>query len=873
MEVEVVRSVHSLLKSGSAGHCRPRHHTSPPPGRACQRVPRPREAHITDIHIMGKNKKASRKPGGGQGNTTDAQSSSAASGGARRRRDFGFAGQTGRGANLGIEQPPRVVISDALRASRDRQNRHFVEATELFQSAIRCGKHGDMHNATAQLATAFLLSERAISICGGDEWHDDRLAAVNLIRMIEYVGDEHSAAGTMLEILVGTMVGPSMAMMSGSSADEATMNTIAQIDSQIRWIERQPAIEGVDGKERDHSVPLGATFRRSRLHELRSSLFMRLGDLRRAESALTEAIRLASNRDDRLNLRLLRASLWGAQNMREKPKQFEEFKACADGLHEDNRGHTSCSAWLALLIFESASLGTYRDAVTWLSKMHESMRRQAVLYGESTEAKREEMRGSIIGKVLRIFPREDGGEADGEAAISRALGRKLLDVSVATGIDPEQLGFERREVDGDAAARPTRVLLECAMCGKVGSESSKTGHAISLRRCGQCRMVAYCSVECQKADWAEHKSMCKQAKKIEKARAKEEEKRMESESKGASSSSASSTLREKAEEDPEPPSHGSDMRLQQAQALSRMEARLQADWATHNRHIAEWWHRKSIRERKKLLSILTADTMPDKLPSPDQVKAIFASDDGTGAGVLFDWSLETLVEKSCACGRGPGCGEHHFTDRLLHELFHRASDPSVFADCPECSPRETDYAMCYQMQELGIFEKNPALEHCQYTKLDSDEATMKQGMMRINVERLRSGQVTGPNGVPRSFEQHMAIIKQMAMPGHNLFDASAFHHAHNRRLKAVSLLTLVVDEFFESEKHMPTAHPFARLNGCNHCHASCARNCAVVCKACELTWWCCARCQAADYTHDANCLGDDARNAVAFGRREGLCSY
>ena len=178
-----------------------------------------------------------------------------------------------------------------------------------------------------------------------------------------------------------------------------------------------------------------------------------------------------------------------------------------------------------------------------------------------------------------------------------------------------------------------------------------------------------------------------------------------------------------------------------------------------------------------------------------------------------------------------------------------------------------------RMQELGIFEKNPALEHCQYTKLDSDEATMKQGMMRINVERLRSGQVTGPNGVPRSFEQHMAIIKQMAMPGHNLFDASAFHHAHNRRLKAVSLLTLVVDEFFESEKHMPTAHPFARLNGCNHCHASCARNCAVVCKACELTWWCCARCQAADYTHDANCLGDDARNAVAFGRREGLYSY
>ena len=43
--------------------------------------------------------------------------------------------------------------------------------------------------------------------------------------------------------------------------------------------------------------------------------------------------------------------------------------------------------------------------------------------------------------------------------------------------------------------------MECATCGSSSSSSR-------LRRCSACRLVAYCSVTCQKADWKLHKPVC-----------------------------------------------------------------------------------------------------------------------------------------------------------------------------------------------------------------------------------------------------------------------------------------------------------------------------------------------------------------------------
>ena len=40
----------------------------------------------------------------------------------------------------------------------------------------------------------------------------------------------------------------------------------------------------------------------------------------------------------------------------------------------------------------------------------------------------------------------------------------------------------------------------CAICGLDGT-----------KKCGACKAIIYCSVACQKADWKQHKSICKKA--------------------------------------------------------------------------------------------------------------------------------------------------------------------------------------------------------------------------------------------------------------------------------------------------------------------------------------------------------------------------
>ena len=48
----------------------------------------------------------------------------------------------------------------------------------------------------------------------------------------------------------------------------------------------------------------------------------------------------------------------------------------------------------------------------------------------------------------------------------------------------------------------------CRGCGRA------PGAAVTLKQCVGCKAVSYCSKECQKSDWKQHKPMCKNQKKI-----------------------------------------------------------------------------------------------------------------------------------------------------------------------------------------------------------------------------------------------------------------------------------------------------------------------------------------------------------------------
>ena len=69
----------------------------------------------------------------------------------------------------------------------------------------------------------------------------------------------------------------------------------------------------------------------------------------------------------------------------------------------------------------------------------------------------------------------------------------------------------RRVVDGPDGESEilgsTKRSKQCAKCGKT----EDTNSGVSLRKCGRCKGVKYCSRDCQASHWKEHKKTCKAA--------------------------------------------------------------------------------------------------------------------------------------------------------------------------------------------------------------------------------------------------------------------------------------------------------------------------------------------------------------------------
>ncbi|KAJ7186063.1 hypothetical protein C8R46DRAFT_1289572 [Mycena filopes] len=60
-----------------------------------------------------------------------------------------------------------------------------------------------------------------------------------------------------------------------------------------------------------------------------------------------------------------------------------------------------------------------------------------------------------------------------------------------------------------------RVGLACHTCYKTHVDESPSGNHNGGGRCSGCRRLWYCSAECQKKDWAEHKGLCPAIRSVE----------------------------------------------------------------------------------------------------------------------------------------------------------------------------------------------------------------------------------------------------------------------------------------------------------------------------------------------------------------------
>ena len=80
--------------------------------------------------------------------------------------------------------------------------------------------------------------------------------------------------------------------------------------------------------------------------------------------------------------------------------------------------------------------------------------------------------------------------------------------AVQAAISPSfSVPFVEQSFEGNKMTTEPAALCEtgCRNCGKGNSDDGGKG----LLRCSWCLAVRYCSVECQRADWKEHKKVCK----------------------------------------------------------------------------------------------------------------------------------------------------------------------------------------------------------------------------------------------------------------------------------------------------------------------------------------------------------------------------
>ncbi len=85
------------------------------------------------------------------------------------------------------------------------------------------------------------------------------------------------------------------------------------------------------------------------------------------------------------------------------------------------------------------------------------------------------------------------------AQVAQMEGSENLVMDVITG----EVSMKKKSEDKEKKYYPPNPNWCCSVCDKSDDSNSKT-----MKTCGRCKAVQYCSRECQKADWKEHKKKC-----------------------------------------------------------------------------------------------------------------------------------------------------------------------------------------------------------------------------------------------------------------------------------------------------------------------------------------------------------------------------
>jgi hypothetical protein len=352
----------------------------------------------------------------------------------------------------------------------DPEARDFDRSVELFQAGIRAARAGDLGTGEQKIAAAYLLDRRCMRCyCAvlppGDPEAENYMLDMKLLQKLVRPGGD-DVAQDILQFLLSLYV----AAGNYNCNQELITGTMLDTTKLLKTLEDNPSMEGAP-------TVLEGCLNRPILHFRRADICHAMENIKKAIKEETAALKLNPNLP---LIRASRAEVYCTMNWKEEKQRFQECKRVVDESHPDARHLTRMYGWMSVLALENPTIGTYTDACMLKEKMVVHSSRMRNLYGEIEE--QQQSNADVQRKVRQLFM----------LTAKQLKERKFLDT-----IPKESLVRLPNVPD-------PKIKYFCTQCGKPDKIEGR-----NLFKCSACKQVYYCSKECQRADWKNHKESCK----------------------------------------------------------------------------------------------------------------------------------------------------------------------------------------------------------------------------------------------------------------------------------------------------------------------------------------------------------------------------
>ena len=99
----------------------------------------------------------------------------------------------------------------------------------------------------------------------------------------------------------------------------------------------------------------------------------------------------------------------------------------------------------------------------------------------------------------------------GDKVQIKGTGKDTLDGQYGTVLQRAVGSYELELLSDESAdAKPKKITASIEQVVRLDSSCAKCGGIKNLMQCGRCKKVKYCSPDCQKAHWKEHKAACQE---------------------------------------------------------------------------------------------------------------------------------------------------------------------------------------------------------------------------------------------------------------------------------------------------------------------------------------------------------------------------